>query len=172
MRSIVAVILLLAAAPGPAQVTARQGTAPPPDIVRFSSPMVLQIPLTDVRQLEVGTQRKLPSLRKYLCDENVSIIALYVEKIATGSRRERGIALSVDGTLFVSDSYDRLVDVGLRLMRNERVYASNTIRSISAEEERAIPFKVLLPVSQAVLDEAFAEGEPKLELTLTVRDNS
>ncbi len=166
------VSLLLSTVPVLAQVTARQGTAPEPDLVRFDSPMVLEVPLKDVRQLEPGTERRLPNLRKYVCDGDVSLISLAVEKVVTGPRKQRGIALAVTGAVFVGDSYDRWVDIGLRLIRGEKAYASGTARSISAEEERATPFRILIPLTDALLDEAFTEGEPKLELTLTVRDNS
>lgn len=171
----IAVVVAAGASPGSSQVTARQGVAPAtpePEIVRFYSPMVLEIPLSDLRSLAPGTQRKLPSVRKYVCDHDVTITALYVEKVATGTRKNRGVALQVTGTIAVADSYDRLVDLALRGKTGDHVWASNAIHSLSAEEERLTPFKVVLPTTAAAIEEAFAAGQPSLELTLTVRDNS
>ncbi len=170
-----AFVVAVGAAPALPQVTARQGTppaAPEPEIVRFYSPMVLEIPLSDLRSLADGAKRKLPSVRKYVCDNDVSITTLYVEKVSTGTRKQPGLALEVTGSISVTDSYDRLVDVALRFKNGDQAWASNAIRSLSAEEERVTPFKVVVPTSAAAIEEAFASGKPTLELTLTVRDNS
>lgn len=171
-----ALLLLLLAAvayPGESQVTARQGQPTEPEIVRFDSPMVLEIPLSDMRRLPPDAQRQLPSVRKYRCDNDVSLTQMYVTKKYSGRKRERQLTLVINGAISVADSYDRLVDIGLRLIKEGRLLANTTVRGISAEEERNTPYKVVLPVTESALEEAFATGSlPVLELTLTVHDNS
>jgi hypothetical protein len=106
MHPFTAVLLfsMMVARPGESQVTARQGAPTEPEIVRFNSPMVLDIPLSDVRTLPQDAQRQLPSVRKYVCDNDVSLTQMYVAKKYSGRKRERQLALVIDGAISVADS--------------------------------------------------------------------
>lgn len=171
--TVLLLFLIAVSRPGESQVTARQGSPAEPEIVRFNSPMVLEIPLSDIRTLPPEAQRQLPGVRKYVCDNDVSLTQMYVAKKYSGRKRERQLALAINGAILVTDSYDRLVDIGMRLVRDGRLLANATVRGISAEEERTTPFKLMLPVTEPVLEDAFAGGAlPTLELTLTVHNNS
>lgn len=166
---------LIAAAPvsGSPQPTARQGTAPPPQEVRFESPMILDVPLPQVTSIEPGSTLRLGDMRKYICDNHVSLLNLTVAKQYKGPRKARSLDLVISGSVSVTDSYDRRVDIGLQLRSGEEKIAAQTLRNLSAEEERVTPFRILLPVDESKLAAAYsAEQAPLLELTLTVRDDS
>jgi hypothetical protein len=167
--------MLIAAAPMPAssQVTARQGTAPPPQVTHFASPMVLDLPLPNVIPLEPGSMFRLGNVRNFICDDHVTLLNLMVAKEYKGPRKARSLELVISGTVSVTDSYDRRVDIALRLRSGEETIASQTLRNHSTEEERVTPFRILLPVDESKLVAAYsAEHAPVLELTLTVRDDS
>ena len=173
IATLLSLTLLAVAGPAKTQVTARQGVAPEPEIVRFNSPMILELPLSNIETLEPGTKRQLPSVRKYLCDNDVSFTTLYIEREFRGRRKARELTLVITGSILVADSYDRLVDLAVRLNSQGRELAKSIIRGLSAEEERSTPFRLVVPISETALHEAYtAEAIPTLELTLTVRDNS
>lgn len=168
--------LLAAAAPMSAsspQVTARQGTAPPPEEAHFASPMVLDLQLPRVTAVEPGSLLRLADVRKYICDNHVTLLNLTVAKQYKGPRKARSLELVVAGSVSVADSYDRRVDIALQLRSGEEKIAAQTLRNYSTEEERVTPFRILLPVDESKLEAAYSsENAPVLELTLTVRDDS
>jgi hypothetical protein len=172
---LVVLVLLMTTGLGAAfaQAAARQGVAPPPDIIKFESPMILDLPLPNVGAVEAGSQLQLPNVRKYICDNDVQLLNLAIGKQYKGPKRARSLDLVVSGSVFVADSYDRRVDIALRLRSGEDVVASQILRNYSTEEERTTPFRILLPVVESRLLAAFsAEPAPILELTLTIRDDS
>lgn len=175
-RSTVLILaMLIAAVPTSAssEVTARQGTAPPPEITHFASPMILDLPLPNVTPLEPGSSIRLGDVRKFICDQHVSLLNLTVTKEYKGPRKARSLELVVSGLVSVTDSYDRRVDIALRIRSGEEMIASQTLRNYSTEEERVTPFRILIPVDESRLTAAYsAEQAPVLELILTVRDDS
>ena len=135
--------------------------------------MILDLALPKVAAVEPGRQLQLPKVGKYVCDNNVRLLNLVIEKQYKGPRRARSLELAVSGAIFVSASYDRRVDIALRLKSGDHLLASELLRNQSAEEQRSTPFRIILPVSEPGLLAAFAaEPAPILELTLTVRDDS
>lgn len=174
-RTLVLVIMLLAVSQVPAssQVVARQGTPPPPKETHFASPMVLELPLPDVRSLDTDAARRLGEVREFICDNDVRILNLAIARQYTGPRKNRSLQLLVTGLISVGDSYDRRVDIALRLRSGEEAVATQTLRNVSAEEERVTPFRVVVPVDESALSAAYAAAHPAtLEITLTVRDDS
>lgn len=174
-RTFVLLVVLLAVAQIPAvsQVVARQGTPPPPQETHYASPMILELPLPDVSSLEPGTTRRLGEVRDFVCDQHVRLLNLTIGKQYTGPKKERSLQLLVTGSVLVDDSYDRRVDIALRLKSGEESIAMQTLRNVSAEEERATPFRVVVPVAEPALLAAYSAAQPAtLELTLTVRDDS
>jgi len=156
-----------------AQVAARQGIALPPNIEKFESPMILDLPLPDVRPLDAHSQMHLPNIRKYVCDNNVQLLNLAIAKQYKGPRKVRSLELVVSGSVFVADSYDRRVDIALRLKSRDAVLASQILRNYSTEEDRSTPFRILLPVDESrFVDSYMVQPGPVLEVTLTVRDDS
>ena len=89
--------LLIAAAPlsASSQVTARQGTAPPPEITYFESPMILDLPLPNVTPLGPGSPLRLGDVRKFICDNHVTLLNLTVAKEYKGPRKARSLELIV-----------------------------------------------------------------------------
>lgn len=174
-RTLVLVIMLLAVSQVPAssQVVARQGTPPPPKETHFASPMVLELPLPDIRSLDTDAARRLGEVRDFICDNDVRLLNLTIAKQYTGPRKDRSLQLLVTGSISVGDSYDRRVDIALRLRSGDEAVATQTLRNVSAEEERVTPFRIVVPVDESALSVAYAAAEPAtVELTLTVRDDS
>ncbi len=173
-RVLVLTIVLLAAAQSLsiAQV-AKQGTAPPPEEQHFASPMILDLPLPNVASIKPGSVLRLADVRKYICDQHVSLIGLTVAKEYKGPRKARTMELVVSGLVLVRDSYDRRIDLAVKIRSGDDELATQWLRNHSAEEERSTPFRILVPVDESRLTALHAtEHPPLLELTLTVRDDS
>lgn len=173
-KALLVVVCLVAGAAGAswAQATARQGDSPS-DVVEFDSPMILELPLPAQKLLVAGTQVHLANVRRYICDDDVSLLNLRLGK----GREERGSAgeleLVVTGAVLVADSHDRRVDIALRLKSGDEVLASETLRNYSVEEGATRPFRLVLPVQESMLDAAYAaQPKPMFELTLTVRSDA
>lgn len=160
-------------APAAGQVSARQGVAPPPETVAFASPMVLDLPLPNVERISKDTQIRLPEVRKYICDQHVSLLNLTLAKQYRGSRKSPSLELVLSGSVWVAESYDRRVDIGVVLKTGDGTLATQTLRNLKAEENQMAPFRIVVPVEEARLLSAYgAEPTPLIELTLTVRDDS
>ena len=100
-------------------------------------------------------------------------LRLNLSNQAGDSRKDRSLQLLVSGSILVGDSYDRRVDIALRLRSGEETVATQTLRNVSAEEERVTPFRIVVPVDESALSAAYAATQPAtVELTLTVRDDS
>jgi hypothetical protein len=175
MQSVLALALVLfavALSPSMAQV-AKQGTAPAPEEQHFASPMILDLPLPNVDSIEPGSILRLSGVRKYICDNHVSLIGLTVGKQYQGRRKARTLELVLSGFVLVTDSYDRRIDLAVKIRSGDDELATQWLRNYSAEEERNTPFRILVPVDESRLTAAYAtEHPPHLELTLTVRDDS
>ena len=174
---ILAVLALVAAsARAETQVTARQGTSPAPQEVHFASPMILDLPFPDVAPIEPGLALRLPEVYRYICDNHVLLRGLTVVKQYKGPRKARSLELLISGQVFVAESYDRKVDIALRLLSLDTMIgtiATQTLRNLKAEEGHATPFRIVVPVDEQKLLSAYAaEQSPNLQLTVTVRDDS
>jgi hypothetical protein len=166
---------LLTTALGPAlgQVSARQGTAPPPVDVAFASPMVLELPLPNIEVIQPDSYVKLAEVRKYVCDKNVRLFHLTLSKQYKGPRKARSLELVLSGSVLVEESYDRRLDLAVGIKGGDEVLGTQSLRNLSAEERRVTPFRIVVPVGEAKLLAAYAaEPRPTIELTLTVRDDS
>jgi len=167
--------LLLALSPGGnmAQVEVHQGPSAPSDLVNFASPMVLDLRVPSIARVPFGSQLQLPDVRKYVCDRDVSLLNLTITKNRKSRRDEQDLLLMVSGAVLVANSYDRRVDIELRLKAADQVLVSQTLKNLSTEEERSTPFTVTLPITDAALRGAFTpQRGPTLEVTLTVRNDS
>ena len=166
-------VLLIALGSAMAQVVARQGPLPQPDVVKFNSPMILELPVAALAKLQPGSAVEVSKdIRKYVCDNDVLFASLQVGK-RIQSRREGLLQLVVSGFLTVRPSHDRSADVTIRLKKAEQVLASGTTLNVSAEEGRNTSFRVTATVSETSLRDAYlSDPQPTLEIVLTVRDNS
>lgn len=170
---IAALTLVAASARAEMQVTARQGTPPAPQEVHFASPMVLELPFPNVTAVGPDSVLRLPEVYRYICDNHVLLRGLTVEKQYKGPRKARSLELLISGQVFVAESYDRKVDIAFRLQSLDSDIATQTLRNLKAEEGRATPFKIVIPVDEQKLLPAYtAETSPILQLTVTVRDDS
>lgn len=170
---VLAATLMLGAGICRSQVTAHQGTSPPSEIVHFASPMILDLPLPDLGSVDAGSQAQLPKVRMYICDRDVSLLNLAIAKQYKGPRKARSLQLVISGSVFVAESYDRRVDIDLRLKSGDEVLGTQRLRNHKTEEGRSTPFRLFLPVDESrVIAALAAQPAPTLEVTLTVRDDS
>lgn len=171
---IIAVLALVAvSARAETQVIARQGTPPAPQEVHFASPMILDLAFPNVTAVEPGSAVRLPEVYRYICDNHVLLRGLTVAKQYRGPRKARSLELLISGQVFVAESYDRRVDIALKLLSLDTEIATQTLRHLKAEEGRAAPFRIVIPVDEQRLLSAYAaEESPVLQLTVTVRDDS
>ncbi|HXU33875.1 MAG TPA: hypothetical protein VN851_25165 [Thermoanaerobaculia bacterium] len=172
---LITLALLVAALPifAAPQVTARQGEASAPKIVQFESPMILDLPLPNILGLKPGSAKRLAEVRNYICDKDASLLSLTVAKQYKGPKKARTLELIVAGLVSIIDSFDRRVDIRLRLKDGDVEIGAGILRNYSTAEERNTEFSVSVPVNEAKLQAAYdSEHGPVLEPTLTVRDDS
>ena len=170
---VAALALVAASAKADMQVTARQGTAPVPKEVHFASPMILDLTFPNIASIESGAEVRLPEVYRYICDSHVLLRGLTVAKQYKGFRKARSLELRFSGQVFVAESYDRRVDIALRLLSLNTEIATQKLRNLKAEERRATLFEIGVPVDEQKLLSAYAAEEPPiLQLTVTVRDDS
>lgn len=167
-------LLLLLGPPVTAQVTARQSTAFPPEELHFASPMILDLPFPNVTMLGKGSTLAFPDVYKYVCDQHVRLrgLSLTLGKRYKGPKRARLLELVINSKVLVADSYDRRVDIHLRLLNGDGEIATKMLPNVKAEEERATPVVIAFAVEEQELRSAYAAGkQPMLQLTITVRDD-
>jgi hypothetical protein len=171
---VVAVLALVgSSAKADMQVAARQGTAPVPQEVHFASPMILDLALPNVAPIKPGSAVRLPDVYRYIFDNQVLLRGLTVAKQYKGFRKARSLELLISGQVFVAESYDRRVDIALRLLSLNSEIGTQTLRNLKAEEGRATLFEIGVPVDEQKLVAAYAAEEPPfLQLTVTVRNDS
>jgi len=109
--------------------------------------MVLELPVPDLRGLLQATVRRSP-----------------------GRFEDSSAGLIIDK--HVRPSYDRLVDLELRVVKEDRTIATETIHDIDAGEEYRTKFKTRLKLSLQKLEAAF-EGEPPptLKIVMSIMEN-
>ncbi|HSK78039.1 MAG TPA: hypothetical protein VLQ45_16425 [Thermoanaerobaculia bacterium] len=177
MKIPMAVLLLIIATsgsnPSRAQIVARQGNDPTAQVVHFQTPMVLDLVVSALADLRPGKKLQFAgNFRRYVCDDDVFFSTLELTK-RVHDRRTRALELELSGYLTVLESYDRLADVTVRLVKNGVNVASGTTPRISAEEGKTSFFRVKFTIPENELANAFSSGpEPVLQITLSVRDNS
>lgn len=155
------------------QVVARQGEAPVPEEVRFASPMILDLTFPDITRLDSGSAMRLPEVYRYICDDHVLLRGLTVAKQYKGPRKKRSLELMISGQVFVAESYDRRVDISLKLLSLDTEIGTQKLRNLKAEEGHATLFSVVIPVDEEKLFNAYTAAKPPvLQLTVAVRDDS
>lgn len=164
------VAVALLGSTGSAQVTARQGTS---GLIRFDSPMILEMPLPDISRLPVGAVAALTSdIAKYRCDD----VSLRFLSIRVRDRPRSGgtgtMTIEFTGAVHVPPSQDRLVSIGFVAKQAGTTLGSATVKKVDAEEDRVTNYRVILKLDQARLVDAFAsDPSPLLEMSVTVSNN-
>ena len=170
---VVAVVAAFGFAAAPcadAQVIARQGSASADDVVQFRSPMILELPISNL--VTLSKAEPIAGARKYRCD-GVYFSTLQIEKRRTSRDNAHNITFAVSGTIFVPESNDRFANVTVRLKKGDTSLAAGGRFNIDAEEVKVTPFVVLFDVPKADLADSYAtQPAPVLEVTLAVRENS
>ena len=169
---LVLIALLLSPARLTAQVVARQGSATNSPFQEFKSPMVLDLPLKNFREMPFGTGKDFKEVQKYYC-EDLSISQLLVDKREDAQRgKPSGLRLNIHGAVSVRPSYDRLATLRFDVVKGEERFATNQVFNVNAEEGQTHSFTTSLKIAAEDLDRLFAEGEaPLLRITVTVQDN-
>lgn len=169
------VLISLLASPAflTAQVVARQGTPAESPLEEFKSPMVLDLPIQDFKDLARNTGKDFKEVRKYYCDDLV-ITQLIVTKREESKRgKPPVIRLDIRGSIAVRPSYDRLAILRFDVVKSEKRFATAQVSQIDAEEGKTRTFATSLRLEAEDFDLLFAEGEPPLlRVTVTVQDNN
>jgi hypothetical protein len=178
MKSVLALVLSgwalahAAAAGLEAQVTARQGDAAASPQQEFQSPMILDLPLHDLRSLPIGTGFTFKEVTKFYCEDVV------LSQLVIAKNKDRGkppgLRLEIRGSVSVRPSYDRWTHLRFELLRGETQIASTVIFRLSTEEGLTTPFRTELKLDAEQVERLYAPGETpvSLRVTVTVADNS
>jgi len=174
LGGLAACLFVLAAAcqPVDAQVIARQATPAEDPRQYFDSPMVLELPLPDLREtarshnLSAGTE-----IRNFVCDA----VTLHHLVIVRGKTRGKGakaqVPLELTGVVTVGSSRDKEVLVNYSFMKEETAIATFATKRTEVEEERSKAFRVKLRMSEAKLRTLYeGDPEPVLKIMVTVWD--
>ena len=161
-----------------AQVTATQGAtaAETGKRTEFTSPMVLDIPFPDFRELPPGKDWITAAAREYSCDgvslESLTVVPGRARKVwlLDGRGKERVVEYMLQTKIRVQPSRDRTVGLRAELRHGDRTLASTTFHDIDAEEEKVTGARVYL-VARAVDIESMFTGDakPMLHLTMSVK---
>ena len=163
-----------------AQAVARQGIAeapsPVPGIVNFKSPMILELSvphLSDLAMVQVNGMINLPSVEKFVCDKDVTILDMTISKEVKKPNKNRTVDFEIGGLVKVAPSFDRAVDLGFRLLKGQIILAKETLRNLKTSEKRTTPFRVALSILQEqIIPATTPDDRIVLEITVTVRDDS
>lgn len=105
-------------------------------------------------------------LSRYYCDD-VVISHLQLEKIT----RPGEVTLVWRVFITVRRSYDRLVDLQVQLMDDDRVVSESRDRAIDAEEGKTRDLKFHMPLHPEAYEKLFSAGaKPRVRVTMTVRE--
>jgi hypothetical protein len=122
------VLLFLIPSVTNAQVVARQGetSQPPskPEIVEFTSPMILDLPLDEVLALKIGSQFQYEGLNLYRC-EGVSVREFEAER-----RIGPNLSLAFHGELRAVNRVEREVALQVDLLAGEEVVARDRVAAL------------------------------------------
>lgn len=130
--------------------------------------MILEAPLPVLpgfKRTQFGKE-----IADYACDD-VSLRELSYQ--VTGNRKDAGKPATLDfqGWVVVPNSFDREVDVVITVMNGAEKLGSRGAFRIDAEEGGRTPFRVKVAIPR--LDSFTGpSAAPKVQITVTVRDNS
>ena len=169
LPSAVLLSALVAVSPLAAQVVAKQGErTKQPELQKFDSPMVLEVPL-QLQRLPAHAVRDLGKLSRYWC-EDAHLVGVKLAAVKVGKKESR---FEVSGFVQVRESYDRLANVRVDLTDGEHVVASGVDAKIDAEERKATAFRLRLEVPRDKVELLERVGDAaRLVLTLTLKNNS
>jgi hypothetical protein len=154
------------------QVVARQGEPEKPKVVDtiFTSPMVLDLSLTDLSTLPPKVPKRYVGIRNNICDD---VSFTFLEVLKRSGPRAGGVPttiLEVHGALWVRPSYDRDVDLRFELVKGESILLRELLAHLDAEEGKVLEFTQKLTLSP-MLASALAEASPpELRITMSVRE--
>ena len=166
-------LLTLAAASLAAQVVARQGDPAESPLQEFKSPMVLELPLKDFRDLPEGTGRDFKEVRRFYCEDVV--LSQLVVSPRKESRRGKSplVRLDIRGTLSVRPSFDRLATLRFDLINGEERFSTIQVPRINAEEGKTRTFSTSMSLEEVEYERFFSTGDnPRFQITVAVSDNS
>ena len=145
-----------------AQVVARQGSPAESPLQEFKSPMVLDLPIKDFKDLPPDTGRDFKEVRKYYCDD-VVLSQLSVTKRDDSHRgKPPAVKLDIRGSVSTRPSYDRLATLRFDIVKGEERFATTQVFQINAEEGKTRTFATSLRLEAEEFDRLFVEGEPAL----------
>jgi hypothetical protein len=156
-----------------AQIVARQGTPADSPLEEFKSPMVLDLPIKDFKDLAPDTGRDFKEVRKYYCDDVVLSQLMVTKRDDSHRGKPPAVKLDIRGAVSTRPSYDRLAILRFDVVKGEKRLATAQVSQIDAEEGRTRTFATSLRLEAEEFDRLFGEGEPPLlRVTVTVKDNN
>jgi hypothetical protein len=165
--------LTLAAASLGAQVVARQGDPAESPLQEFKSPMVLELPLKDFRDLPKGAGRDFKEVRRFYCEDVVLSQLVVSPKKETRRGKPPVVRLDIRGALSVRPSFDRLATLRFDLINGEERFSTTQVPRINAEEGKTQTFSASLSLAEEEYQRFFTTGDnPRLQITVVVSDNS
>jgi hypothetical protein len=114
------------------QVMARQGTAADLKQSEFSSPIVIEVPLTRLKAQEPGDFYAFTDQDKFVCDD-VSIPIILIKKSINWSKQ---VELNIKTTVYVRPSFDRKVTLQYSIIQTGSALNLRTLQEISAKEKQ------------------------------------
>lgn len=148
-----------------AQIEARQGTLSVDEAKRFASPMILTLPIPELKGVRELRDFHVAGIRHYRC-EDASIASMTIRVTAT---RKGGRAYEISGLLLVDESFDRFVTVHFRLLGGGESFGQGRQMNIPVEEEKSNRFMVRIEVPEDRLEPLDQAAELALQLTMHVR---
>ena len=168
-----AVLTLAFPLPMASQVVARQGTVAEAPQQEFKSPMILDLPFKDFKELPFGTGKDFKEVRKYYCDDLAISQLLVTKKEESHRGKPSDWRLEIHGSVSVRPSYDRLATIRFDVVKGEESVATAQVSKLDVEEGRTLDFTTRLSLKPEDVERLFAAGEPALlRVTVTVQDNS
>ncbi len=164
--------LLAAPASLAAQVVARQGNPEASPFQEFKSPMVLDLPIQNFKNLASGNGRDFKEVRKYYCEDLVITQLIVTKRNDSHRGKPPGIKLDIRGSVAVRPSYDRTATLRFEIVKGSQHFATVLVPNIDAEEGQSRTFSTNLRLPAEDFDRLFTDSEaPLLRVTVTVQNN-
>ncbi len=147
------------------QATAKQGSMADLKQSEFSSPLVIELPLSRLKVEEPGNAYPFTDQETFVCD-GVSLPIILITKSTTWSKR---VKLTIKATAYVRPSFDRKVTIQCSISGSTGGMGTVAVLQISAKEKQYRSDSESLELSQAEFDSLLKSDSPgKLKLVMTV----
>ncbi len=153
-----------------AQSVARQGTVDEQPKREFNSPMVLEIPMTQLIGAEGPIGIDLKDQSKFICDD-VSIASIHIG--ASPTYDGKTMKFWFEPSVFVRPSHDRLVNLRFTFMNAGKESEANAECTIPAKEKKIRRGKLRIKTPTSEINQMRSPGSSAtLKITVSVTDDN